>query len=414
MPKTVGPSAANVLQNLRDVDSVNSKLQNVNVTPNNIDDKSTQKMNLDSFRNKLNNTSVTTQNKLNEVMKNEKNIDAKEAVQEESTEVVTKSASNIMDKKSMKSVFNLAKFAQTDITNVDLTQNTSDTTVLNETSATNRVEFDTVEDLKAIMEENADDPEFINVLVKDTPVDEQTFVKDAVQRFYEPERDEADKSIIAAEIFKAMHGRGQGEESVSAEYTKASVQALIKEANIKIQQFAKNICAQKNVKKAQSYNLKKQAQFHGFGRFDFLNYGPGEKRVLPHSNTGLVGNDWHVWIRGKDHNFIFDDHAVDFDTFWRGNIMDKYSRPYRNEKGEYVGGYINKRFEVDRNIPEGNNLQLLPGQLRRPYLPEFATFEARLTAAREKHAKDRGYEPTETEYEPTNLYNWKKASVKKK
>jgi hypothetical protein len=135
--------------------------------------------------------------------------------------------------------------------------------------------------------------------------------------------------------------------------------------------------------------------------------------MLPWSNIGFLGSDWHTWIRARDHNFIFDDKAIDFETFWRGNIMDKYSRPYRNEKGEYVGGYINKRFEVDRNIPEGNNMQLLPGQKRRPYMPEFATFEARLTAARKDHAKDRGYSPTETEYEPSNNYNWN-STVKKK
>jgi hypothetical protein len=91
--------------------------------------------------------------------------------------------------------------------------------------------------------------------------------------------------------------------------------------------------------------------------------------------------------------------------------MDKYSQPYRNDKGEWVGGYINKRFDVDRNIPEGNNLQLLPGQRRRPYLPEFATIEARMEASRKKMAEDRRYEPTDTEAKP---YNWKEAAVKKK
>jgi hypothetical protein len=92
--------------------------------------------------------------------------------------------------------------------------------------------------------------------------------------------------------------------------------------------------------------------------------------------------------------------------------MDKYSQPYRNEKGEWVGGYLNKRFETDRNVPEGNNHQLLPGQLRRPYMPEFATMEARLEDSRGKFAKERGYDPTDSK---AKVYNWKEASgVKKK
>jgi hypothetical protein len=36
-----------------------------------------------------------------------------------------------------------------------------------------------------------------------------------------------------------------------------------------------------------------------------------------------------------------------------------------------------------------------------------------LTAARKEHAKDRGYSPTETEYEPSNLYDWSGQTVKK-
>jgi hypothetical protein len=184
---------------------------------------------------------------------------------------------------------------------------------------------------------------------------------------------------------------------------------MVKESLVAIQKFAKE-SASKVTTKTASYNLKKEAQFHG-RTTEFINFGPAEKRVFPYSNTGILGSEWHTWIRARDHNFIFDDHAVDFDTFWRGNIMDKYSRPYRNEKGEWVGGYMNKRIEVDRNIPEGNNYQLLPGQRRRPYMPEFATLEARMEDSRKKMAEERGYDPTDT---GAKAYNWKEATVKKK
>lgn len=278
------------------------------------------------------------------------------------------------------------------------------------------INFDTPEEFKKLLDENADNPEFLNEILKISPADEQEFVKDSIQRYYEPERDEADKTIISAEVFKSIHGRGKGEQEVPATYTKASVMSLIRKTNASIEKFAKQAAGDgNNVKTARCFNLKKQAQHLGRSHIsEFLNFGPDSARMLPYSNTGLVGSDWHVWVRGRDHNFIFDDHAVDFETFWRGNIMDKYSRPYRNEKGEYVGGYINKRFEVDRNIPEGNNLQLLPGQTRRPYMPEWSTLEARMTAARKKMAEDRGYTPSDTSHEANDPYVFKSASIKKK
>jgi hypothetical protein len=222
------------------------------------------------------------------------------------------------------------------------------------------------------------DPMFINNLITQSPVDKQETVKDAAQRYFEPDRSEVDRIRILTDIYEAIGPSGEGVESVKATYTKASIQNVIKEAESKIKAFAKQAAKSVNVKTAKSYNLKKQAQFNGQHHTEFLNFGPESLREFCQwSNVGFLASDWHTWLRARDHNFIFDDKAIDFDTFWRGNVMDKYSRPYRNEKGEYVGGYINKRFEVDRNIPEGNNLQLLPGQKRRPYMPEFSTFEAR-------------------------------------
>jgi hypothetical protein len=274
-------------------------------------------------------------------------------------------------------------------------------------------QFNSPQELQALLDQNADNPDFVNEIVQSAPTDSQSLVRDAVQRYYEPERDPADKTIIAAEVFKAIHGRGQGEETVDATYTQASAENAVNETLKIIEAFAKKAASSQKLNKKASYNLKKEAQYgvNRNGGSEFINFGPESRRVFPHSNTGLLGSEWHNWIRGRDHNFIFDDRAFDFETFWRGNIMDKYSQPYRNDKGEWVGGYINKRFDVDRNIPEGNNLQLLPGQRRRPYLPEFATIEARMEASRKKMAEDRRYEPTDTEAKP---YNWKEAAVKKK
>ncbi len=87
--------------------------------------------------------------------------------------------------------------------------------------------------------------------------------------------------------------------------------------------------------------------------------------------------------------------------------MDKYSRPYKDADGNWVGGYIQKRFEVDKNIPENTNLQLKPGQLRRPVVPEHGTMESRLQAARSKG-------DIAGAVDTSKPFNWKTVQAKKK
>ena len=118
-------------------------------------------------------------------------------------------------------------------------------------------------------------------------------------------------------------------------------------------------------------------------------------------------SDWHIVERNKGFGLVVDDvWNIDYETIWRNNIMDKYSRPYRNKEGEWVGGYIQKRFEVDKNIPDENNYQLKPGEKRRPILPEYGNTESRLQAARASG----GVEGANDTSKP---FNWKEASKKK-
>jgi len=67
--------------------------------------------------------------------------------------------------------------------------------------------------------------------------------------------------------------------------------------------------------------------------------------------------------------------------------MDKYSREYRDKDGNWVGGYLNKRFEIDRQVPVTSNYQLKPGQKRKPILPEYGNLESRLQFQRENSTK---------------------------
>lgn len=145
-----------------------------------------------------------------------------------------------------------------------------------------------------------------------------------------------------------------------------------------------------------SFNFKKQAQHKTYE--NVVLWGP-ESRNNVDPFTGEPTSDWHVFERNKGWDFrIGDRWDIDFEAFWRENIMDKYSRPYRDEEGKWVGGYIEKRFEVDRWQPEENTYMLKPGEKRKPRPAELGNMEARLEAYRGNEDK---------------IFNWKNANSNK-
>lgn len=206
-----------------------------------------------------------------------------------------------------------------------------------------------------------------------------------------PEMSTFEKSKIAEPIYNHLPSDMKtNDESFGviedAEYKEVS--ACVKNVESDIKKQAKKD-SEKVAKKA--FNLTKQAQ-HGTAQ-DIIMWGPESKRFDPFLRQPV--SDWHIVERNKGYGFVVDDiYNIDWEAIWRGNIMDKYSRPYRNtDTGEWEGGYIEKRFEVDKWIPEGNNIQLLPGQLRKPYNASRGVYEARLEDMREKEANSKGYEP---------------------
>jgi hypothetical protein len=96
-------------------------------------------------------------------------------------------------------------------------------------------------------------------------------------------------------------------------------------------------------------------------------------------------------------SLVFDDDPMKVycaETIWRKHVMDKFSSEWKNDEGEWVGGYINNRFykfpnagtpdnpDVERT--QGNRMQLAPGERsRQPRPHEFST-ERRLEEQREK------------------------------
>lgn len=157
--------------------------------------------------------------------------------------------------------------------------------------------------------------------------------------------------------------------------------------------------------KKKKYNFKKTAQHKTLQ--NTILWGPGETRKVDPFLRQPV-SDWHIIERNKGFGLVVDDvWNIDYETIWRENIMDKYSRPYKDKDGNWVGGYIQKRFEVDKNIPENSNLQLKPGQLRKPVIPEHGITESRLQAARSK-GDIAGATDT------SKPFNWKTVQAKKK
>lgn len=166
--------------------------------------------------------------------------------------------------------------------------------------------------------------------------------------------------------------------TIEAPYKKAgSMEEFLNQITSNIKKAATQVGGNK---KKIAFNLK-TAQ-HKSSQ-NIIMWGPEQVRPDPFLR-GQPVSDWHIMERNKGFGGDIDGFwGVDWETVWRGNVMDKYSRPYRDTTtGEWVGGYIQKRFEVDKNIPATNNYQLLPGQRAKPVLPEFGSLESRLQAMR--------------------------------
>ena len=219
-----------------------------------------------------------------------------------------------------------------------------------------------------------------------------------VKNFYVDLKLKSDEQQLdeANEIYNLIYGKEEEDLTMNLPYGSPE---HISQVNNEIIKIAKNI-----KKEEKSFNLKKIAQHKGLE--NVIMWGPGQTRIDPFLHQPV--SDWHIVERNKGFGLVVDDvWNIDYETIWRENIMDKYSRPYKDKEGNWVGGYIQKRFEVDKNIPVTNNMQLKPGELRKPILPEYGNTESRLQAARAK-----GDIPGA--YNTTKPFNWKDASSKKK
>ena len=255
-------------------------------------------------------------------------------------------------------------------------------------------------------------------------VDPIDVIKGGIERFYQGETDQ-ERLRMAMEIFDILPNSAKQiepdqEQNIVAPFQSKEAISFVNDINAKIKKLA-----EVSTKAQKSYNLKKSAQAKTID--NVIVWGPSEKRIDPFLRQPV--SDWSVVERNKGFGLVVDDAwNIDWETIWRSSIMDKYSRAYRDKNGNWVGGYIQKRFEVDKWIPEYNNMQLKPGQLRKPRLPQFGNLEARIEAMRNGDGVNKPISiSTGKEYTPGAIgdptgeaFNWQKsqfnkiASIKKK
>lgn len=236
----------------------------------------------------------------------------------------------------------------------------------------------------------------------------QQEISDTLEAYYENDLNDAEKLKLAVDNIWPILNHSiknespDNEEVIHTQYTKASINNAIEKTvlatTLTIQEIAK-LHAKENIKKAETDSDKVTKTAQGNILQNVLVYGPQHMRVSPYGAGQYLESDWHVVERNKGWGFrVGDMYNLDFETIWRTHIMDKYSRPYKDKDGNLVGGWFNKRFETDKWIPEENNMQLKPGQLRKDRPVENGNYEARME-------NYRGYKE--------NVENWAESSFSK-
>jgi len=269
--------------------------------------------------------------------------------------------------------------------------------------------------------DSKDSIDAINTLIQYIPESErdiQQMVSDSLHSYYEGDLDSNQKHLLAGQVFDMLPQRLKATDphdlgSIEAPYgppedidiEDIDIESSVKKTNDIIRKLAIDTVSKKQNKKSnnKSFNLKKTAQHQSVD--NVILHGPEGLRIDPFYRMPV--NDWHIVERnkgwGQDIGGRWD---IDYETIWRNHIMDKYSRPYKNKEGKWVGGYLNKRFEIDSNVPDTNNYQLKPGERRKPILPQYGNLGARLEYARE--SGDVTGEPVVE----GKVFNWKEAKKK--
>lgn len=211
-------------------------------------------------------------------------------------------------------------------------------------------------------------------------------VEDGLKRFFSSEIESEDAVDLVNDIF-SIYSSSIGPEIEPIMTQKQSseiINDMIKRSRESLSVISDYICTNlvdnvDNVDNNSNSSMKKEAQHKGMENIYY--FGPDSVSVSPFTND--IQSGLHRVEQNKGFGLVLDDiKDLDYEAIWRQNVMDKYTQPYRDENGNYVGGYLNKRFEINRNIDPINNMQLPPGVRNRPYVPELGSTEARMEVAR--------------------------------
>jgi len=152
--------------------------------------------------------------------------------------------------------------------------------------------------------------------------------------------------------------------------------------------LAKNNITELKIESSGDNKMKKEAQMM---RQDSV-YGNMPMRVcpkLPYSVGKRLISTYNCRHYCID-SFTLDDdpqRVYCAEALWRNNIMDKFSREWRQDDGQLVGGYINERFQVTHNNA-GNPMELARDERTRKPRPHQYSTERRLSEGRGEETSD--------------------------
>lgn len=130
-------------------------------------------------------------------------------------------------------------------------------------------------------------------------------------------------------------------------------------------------------------------------------HGDSEKRMCPKIRN--VVSTFTCRYHCLD-GLVIDDHQILCgEAIWRQAVMDKFSTEYRDKDGNWVGGYLNKRFLIEHD-DGGHPALLKPGQRHAPIHEDAWVLEKRLQEMRRTESTKRGYSTTPGD--PKDLYNF--------
>ena len=107
--------------------------------------------------------------------------------------------------------------------------------------------------------------------------------------------------------------------------------------------------------------------------------GPTDNRYCPKIRKPV--NTYICRFHCLDGLAIDDHQILCNEAIWRQAVMDKFSREYKDADGNWVGGYLNKRFEMHRD-DAGHPYQLKPGTRHAPIHEDAWSLEKRMAESR--------------------------------